>query len=313
MPYRPGAVTGQVSVGLASTIAQKIGTKVALQEVPADLAMFTAMRAKQGDFALAGSSTIYNAIIGAGDFKDLGPQSLRMSLKGPPQLTVVYTSGKTGIKTYADMKGKRFAFIPASAIVNETTGLYLEAMGLTWDDVKKVNVDSAIASIEALKAGVLDVPVVSTYPGDQFVELQATIGVVIPPFNPTPEKLKVFLEKRPQFQMKNVAKGSIIGAEQDMVLPTSANYVISYDFIDDDLAYQFAKATYEVVETTPVAYDKGWRKSFAVEIPIVAPYHPGAVRFYKEIGVWTADHEKLQAQLLADEKTRIDAWKAKTK
>lgn len=277
------------------------------------MAMFTAMAAKQGDFALAGSTTVFNANTGIGDFLTGGPQQIRMIYKGPPQYVVLYTSGKTGIHTYADLKGKRFAYIASSAVVNETAGVLLNAMGLTWDDVKKVNVDSAAASIEALKAGVLDVPVVATYPGDQFVELSATIGLVILPFNPTPAAEKTFVELRPTLPLANVAKGSITGAEQDMKLPTSANYVICYNFIDDDLAYQFTRANYAVIESTQVAKDKGFTKATAVSLPFVAPYHPGAIRFYKEIGIWTAAFESLQQQLLAAEKTRLDAWKAKAK
>ncbi|MDO8473530.1 MAG: TAXI family TRAP transporter solute-binding subunit [Dehalococcoidia bacterium] len=313
MPYRTGAVTGQVTLGLAATIAQNLGVKVALQEVSADLAMFTAMAAKQGDFALAGSTTVFNANAGIGDFLTTGPQQTRMIFKGPPQYVVLYTSGKTGIHTFADLKGKRLAYIPASAVVNETTGLMLNAMGLTWDDVKKVNVDSAAASIEALKAGVLDVPVVATYPGDQFVELAATIGLVILPFTPAPAAEKTFASLRPTNPLANVTKGQFTGVEQDMKLPTSANYVICYSYIDDDLAYQFTRANYAVVENTPVAKDKGYVKAGAVSLPFVAPYHPGAVRFYKEIGMWTAAFENLQQQLLADEKVKVDAWKAKPK
>ncbi len=309
---RPGSSNGAIALGLSGTLTQKLGVKVSIQEVTADLAELTLMRNKGADISLMGSTSIYNPLQGLGDMKDVGPQPLRMIFRGSAQYVVLYTSKKTGIKTYADLKGKRLAYFPGSATINDTVAVLLEAMGLSWDDVKKVNVDNSQIAIDSLKSGVLDVPTVASYPNPNMVEIDATIGLVILPFKPTPEAERILVQKRPTFMMQSVPKGSILGLEEDMRSPSTTNNVYCFDWVDEDLVYQITRATHEVVENTPTAFDSGWRKKDAVAVPFIAPYHPGAVRFYKEVGLWGAEQEKLQQQLLKEEQDRIAAFKAKS-
>ncbi len=312
MLQRPGSSTGPIAIGLAGALTSKLGTKISVQDVTADLAELTTMRTKQGDLSVMGSTSIFNALNGLGDIAQWGPQPIRLVFRGAPQFIVLYTTKKTGIKTYADLKGKRLAYVPSSSTMNDTTAAFLEAMGLSWDDVKKVNVDGSGVSIDMLKAGVLDVPVVASYPSPAMVELDGTLGLVILPFNPTQDAEKAFLQKKPAFQMQNVPKGSIMGLEQDMRAPTSTLNLYCYDFLDEDVVYQVTRATYAVVDDTKTAYDAGWRKAGAATVPFIAPFHPGAVRFYKEAGVWTAENEKFQQELLKAEQDRLAAWKSKT-
>jgi len=312
MLMRPGSSNGAIALGLSGTLTQKLGVKVSIQEVTADLAELTLMRNKGADISLMGSTSIYNPLQGLGDMKDVGPQPLRMIFRGSAQYVVLYTSKKTGIKTYADLKGKRLAYFPGSATINDTVAVLLEAMGLSWDDVKKVNVDNSQIAIDSLKSGVLDVPTVASYPNPNMVEIDATIGLVILPFKPTPEAERILVQKRPTFMMQSVPKGSILGLEEDMRSPSTTNNVYCFDWVDEDLVYQITRATHEVVENTPTAFDSGWRKKDAVAVPFIAPYHPGAVRFYKEVGLWGAEQEKLQQQLLKEEQDRIAAFKAKS-
>ena len=38
------------------------------------------------------------------------------------------------------------------------------------------------------------------------------------------------------------------------------------------------------------------------------PYHEGTVRYLKEIGMWTEEHERYQREVLALEEKRIETW-----
>ncbi len=309
-PARSGAGSGDFAIGMADGLTKKLGVKVAVQSVSAELDQLKAMKSKQGDVTVVGVGTQYPAITATGDFArpEWGPQPLRTIYRGPNQFVLLFTSKQSGIKSFADVKGKRVAYFPASQVQNDLIGAFLGAMGLSWDDVKKVNVDAQKVMFDGVAAGIIDVGGPVTYPSSSLVELDATKGLYILPFVPSPQGEKLFVEKYPHFMLQNVPKGSITGAEQDMKLPLTVNSMICYDFLDEDLVYQITRASYQIIGDIQIAQTLGWSKTGATTGPVLLPYHPGAIRYYKEIGAWTAENEKLQQDLLRTEAERVAQW-----
>ncbi len=88
--------------------------------------------------------------------------------------------------------------------------------------------------------------------------------------------------------------------------------LFAYDFEDEGTTYAVAKVWTEGLE----AY-QGKHKELpfntlenaldCLELP--APYHEGAVKYFKERGVWTEEHEKWQMNQLRLEDARQEAWK----
>lgn len=52
----------------------------------------------------------------------------------------------------------------------------------------------------------------------------------------------------------------------------------------------------ELGEANPVL--RAWRRERMVSQKATIPYHPGAIRFFKESGAWSKEMEDLQAKLL---------------
>ena len=85
-----------------------------------------------------------------------------------------------------------------------------------------------------------------------------------------------------------------------------------YDTMSDDIAYALTKA---LDESYPLYKDL---HHFAADATLentiqkdwsISPYHPGAIKYFKELGVWTSSHEQTQQKLLSNEVQRVDVWK----
>ena len=70
----------------------------------------------------------------------------------------------------------------------------------------------------------------------------------------------------------------------------------------DDVVYHFTKAFFEnLKQFYPVhASAKEYTLKGSLEDPTI-PFHPGAIRYYKEVGMWTPELEATQKELLADQ------------
>ena len=87
----------------------------------------------------------------------------------------------------------------------------------------------------------------------------------------------------------------------------------SYDWLSDEIAYTVTKAVHGGYDIFKDKHQelKEWTLDQALKTDgITIPYHPGSIKYFKEIGKWTPEHEKWQAKMLKEQKERIDGFKA---
>jgi hypothetical protein len=77
-------------------------------------------------------------------------------------------------------------------------------------------------------------------------------------------------------------------------------YVIGYPLqlatstkVSEKTVYTMAKAWWENLPELETLHPlfKRWKKEHQALTNFTVPYHPGAIKFYKEAGVWTAKHD----------------------
>jgi len=78
-------------------------------------------------------------------------------------------------------------------------------------------------------------------------------------------------------------------------------YLVGGKDLSNDAAYAVVKALWENNKDLAAAYSAlaAWRPARMVSKSAFIPYHPGAIRFFKEKGVWDKNMDELQAKLLA--------------
>jgi TRAP transporter TAXI family solute receptor len=313
--YDVGSGSYNQGVAVGNAIKTKLGANLRLLPGRNDVARLVPLKAGQAMFSANGVAGAYFAQEGMFDFntKEWGPQPVRAIImnNGDALLSLV-TAKDANIQTYADLKGKRVAWVHAADSLNIGTEACMAFGGVTWNDVQKVEFPGFGASMQALLAGRVDAAFASSISGPLYQLESSPRGIHYPPMPHGDNEGWARLHKKaPYFVRATGREGAGISADRPV---EAGSYpfpiLMSLGGIADPVGYAMAKA---MVELFPDYRDaapgnSGWdikRQEFSW----VVPYHEGAVRYFKEIKAWTDAHETNNQNLLKRQAVLAEAWK----
>jgi TRAP transporter TAXI family solute receptor len=192
-----------------------------------------------------------------------------------------------GIKSVADLKGKRVSTgSPGSG--TEVKGLrVLEAYGITPKDFKSHDRLGAAESAGALKDRKIDAFIWDGgLPTGAVLDLAATPGIKITMIPHADAIPKMVAKYGPLYFVANVPKGMYKGVDEDVPVAAATNLLIVNEKMDEKLAYQITKLVLEHTADLVAVHKAASEislKSAVVGSPI--PFHAGALRYFKEKGV----------------------------
>jgi hypothetical protein len=124
------------------------------------------------------------------------------------------------------------------------------------------------------------------------------MNAVIVPFDKVTEAVK-----KPEWSMfvaKIVPAGTYKGQDKDVLINAVNNAFLSSSTVNTELVYEVCKVLFdhpeELAKIHPSAKEYTLANAF---VGAVAPYHDGAIKYYKEKGLWTSAMEKWQKDRLA--------------
>lgn len=237
--------------------------------------------------------------------KDAGyPQrahKIRVLQRGVPIWNGIIVRKDSPVRTIAELKGKRVSSgYGGNFIISKITEAILAAGGLTMADVVRVPVASFVGGQEAFREGRVDAIFAGTPATAATVETNAAVGARYLPMPKTAEAIQKCRQIIPGCEF-HVGKAGYGILTEDTLLMGYYTYLVGHaDVLSEDLAYLIAKTLWQRhKELWPIHVTlKEWGLGTMLDPNTTIPYHPGAVRFYKEAGVWTAEVEKMQEQLL---------------
>lgn len=311
--YDTGTTGYNQSVAIGKALKDKYG--VTLRVVPGknDISRLTPMKAGKIDYSANGIASFF-ASEGVFQFADpnWGPIPIRllMSASGSAGLSVGVAADK-GIDTYADLKGKRVAFVRGGDALNVGTEAMLACGGLTWDDVEKVEFPGYGAAWEGMVNDQVDAMFASTMSGPTKKLEASPRGIHWPPTPHDSEECWSGIKKiAPYFVPRNVTAGTGISNEKPYIGPAYP-YPILHTLADQDKdeVYSLTRAMVEEFDNYSKAEPaaKGWALDNQL-LGWVVPYHEGAVEYFKEAGVWTDEHQKNNDRLIERQKVLADTW-----
>jgi TRAP transporter TAXI family solute receptor len=188
---------------------------------------------------------------------------------------------RSGITTIAQLDKKRVYVGPKAG----TGGTYIPAILKLLGISAEISYGSFDVAATELLAGSADTIVTLTgapVPAVQTVEAKEPITFI----GLSPEQIAAVRKAMPEFSPSKIAAGTYHGLEKDYVTIGVYNFAIGRADLPDDLVYQLVKAVFEsqprLLKASPAASDTLPQN---VVKDTFLPFHPGAVRYYREIGI----------------------------
>ncbi|MCC7216317.1 MAG: TAXI family TRAP transporter solute-binding subunit [Burkholderiales bacterium] len=195
----------------------------------------------------------------------------------------IVASADSGIKTLADLKGKRVSVGAAKSGTELNARAIFKAAGLSYKDLAKVEYLPFGESVELIKNRQLDATLQSAGLGVASIRDLATSVKIVVVAVPADVVTKV---GDPAYQPAVIPANTYEGQTADVPTAAIPNFLVTHSDVSNDLAYQMTKALYENLDTMYAAHNaaKAIKRENATKgMPV--PLHPGAERYYKEVGV----------------------------
>lgn len=227
--------------------------------------------------------------------------NLRLVMRGAPLMVAAVVRRDSPIKTMADVKGKRVTGeYPANLAIWYNIFGELASAGLAWNDVRVVPVPGLNEGIDALVQGRADV---SSYAlnAAKIREADSSVGVRHLSIDCSPEGEKRLRSTVPGYYPRRVKKGEAVAVTEDICAIAYDVYVVAGKGVSDAILDGVLRAAWEHGDKLlPIhVIFKEWTRDRMASPDVTMPYHPTAIRFYKERGVWTAEHDQAQQRLLS--------------
>ncbi|WP_199232310.1 TAXI family TRAP transporter solute-binding subunit [Rubrivivax albus] len=314
--YDVGSGGYNQAVAIGNALKQRYGVNLRVLPGKNDVSRTLPVREGQVQFSANGVGGSYLAQEGVFEFgaKTWGPQPIRgLLLNNSDQVLTVVAAKDSGIKTVADLKGKRVAWVIGAPSLNQNITAILAFANLTWNDVQRVDFGGFGAAMDGVINGQADAAFTSSISGKAYQLAKSPRGIVYPTIPHADKAGWARMNKTAPFFFPFMgAEGADLSKDNRV---ESATYpypiLMTYAKQDNDTVYAMTKAMVETYADYKDAApgNVGWavdRQNFAW----VIPFHDGAIRYWKEKGLWKPEHQAHNDKLVQRQQVLADAWKA---
>jgi TRAP transporter TAXI family solute receptor len=284
-----GGVYFPMGGGLAEIINAQVDGYAATAEVTgASVENMGLIATGDADLAIALADTVAQAYSGTGRFEGQQLPMVRGLASLYANMVQIVTLEGSGISTLADLRGKRVSIGAPGSGTEVNAAAILEANGISYDDIEEQRLNFN-ETADALANGDIDAGFWSVgAPTSSILNLSTTNSIVI--LELTEAELTAARDADPTFAITTLAGGTYTGVDSDITVLGIPNVLVVSEEMDDELAYQITRAMFENIADLQAVHPAA--NETTVEFTIAAtpvPLHPGAIRYYEEIGTEIPD------------------------
>ncbi len=258
--------------------------KVSVQSTKASAENLNLIHAGRGELAFTLGDALSDAYKGDAEAGFKSPlKDLRAVAGIYPNYVQIVASADSGIKTLADLKGKRLSVGAPKSGTELNARAILKAAGLSYSDLGKVEYLPFGESVELMKNRQLDATLQSAGLGVASLrDLAASVKVVMVPI-PADVVAKV---GDPAYQAEVIPAHTYEGQDADVPTAAITNFLVTNAKVPEQTVYEMTKAIYTNLPALVAAHSAA--KKIKLENAMKGapvPMHPGALKYYHEVGL----------------------------
>ena len=260
------------------------GAKTSAQVTKASAENLNLLQAGRGEIAFTLGDALNEAWKGNEEAGFKTPlKKLRTIAAIYPNYIQIVANADSGIKTLADLKGKRVAVgAPKSGTELNARDIFKGA-GMSYKDFAKVEYLPFGESVELMKNRQLDATLISAGLGVAAIrDLATAVKIVIVPI-PADVVTKI---GEAAYQSGSVPANTYNGQTDAVATVAIQNFLVSHEGVSADAGYKMTKAIFEHLPELQAAHAaaKAITRENAAKAP-PAPLHAGAEKYYREVGL----------------------------
>ena len=293
-----GSVFYTIAIGMSEIIQKHAKVSASVQPLGGSTANVIGIGNKKIEFAIANAFASYSGYYGRYNFEK--PVDVRLVLQGQPSYRAFLVRKGANIRTPKDLEGKtvvgRRRALPEMELVMNA---FIKVHGLDANAIKIVATTNTPEVNNAFKTGTIDAAIMPFSRKSPQIEEPARNGIF--------EFL--YIDKAKQQEMLKILPAAFYGdtfepnvftGQTKPVHTVGMNtYLVTHTGVSDETVYKVVKAILENLDEFATYHRAGRQYNAKAALAnVVLPFHNGAVRYFKEKGLWTPALESKQAELL---------------
>ena len=283
-----GSIGYNMGSAIAKVLAEAEKMQPRVQPYSGSSAILPLVNSGELDLTVCNVLEAQEAVNGEGPYNGRKLPNVRVLAVIFPIFSSMFVRKDSSIQSLAELKGKRVPYgYTAQLTLNRVTDAILATGGLTGKDISPVLVPNVIRGVDDFAEGKADVGYFALGAG-KVAEIDKTVGGIR--YLPVPDDAAAIERMKKVFPFAYVTTVNPSPAFVGLAGPTK---LMAYDYlvvagtnVKDDVVYRIAKAMYEnkakLVESLKAF--NGFNPD-GMSKKTSAPFHPGAVKFYKEKGL----------------------------